>query len=302
MVSKEVINDILTKTIIYKCNSSNRAKQWGANVSLTTHDDGSYILEYDGASISFDATNNPSVISLDGDNYPYLSNKSYEDFDYQKRELESSEPFNYNEYTTTHDGEIIEKHSYDNDWDFVVDYCDEFASYKGLMLNKTLIANANLTKYKEGILNKSAHNHFVSIERNSRIDSENFVTVRVQPRLYESDNLDKEYFRLPHHISMSVGGDFNELVRAFGTANDSHARSGYGLRRLYESDTFGDWKIFTVVKKGNGNTGLFMGNALRDSGNRTGDWEGELNVAPRTRFVRDIVDEQNKIIIQHMER
>lgn len=306
MVDKEIIIKSIDDAI-WKCNNSDKAKKIGSNVSLVTNEKG-YTLTYgDGTSLTFDENNN--LINLNRENnkdYPYLQDDCYNTFDYQKDTLKSSETFQFRQKTSIDFGREYkwESYSYENDWDFITDYITNFATYRGMQLNKDLARGekGRLNSHQGIVRNLKSHNHFVDIERNTPCDTENYVTLRIQTKFYDNDWLDKGYYTNKHHTCMSVGADTDMLIGIFADSSGPHRNSPYSSGRFYDGGKeIIPWRIYTTIDKNSGVNGLFFGNAVRESPKRSNnDWEAELNLPPNTRFVRDIIDEKNHIIIQHV--
>lgn len=304
VISKEVILKSIDEAI-FKCNSSSKARKIGATVTLSVGDEG-YTLSYsNGMSLHFDNDNNMINLQTEAEDYPYLMDKCYDTFTYQKEDLLKSDPFSFIKKEHEGFGGDIKttKFTFDNDWDFICSYADTFATASGIILNKRLIdplLKTTLNSFGNIVTIKSSHDHFVQLERNNRVDPVSYVTLRIQPYLYESDNISKRTYTAKHHISMSLGSDVNLLLDQFGVGSNSpHKPMKHGIEAT-EGD---EWRIYTTVSKDSGVNGLFLGNALKESPTRSNEseWETELNLAPNTKFVRDVIDEDNKIIIQHIE-
>lgn len=307
MVSKDIIRKSFEDIISRKCrNSSKKAREIGSSVKLSVHDKG-YTLTYDnGMSLNFDENNNMVRLEDDKD-YPYLGSDAYDIFNFQKEILKNSGEFSFKRKERINpfkdDYEWVQE-KYSNDYDFLTEYITNFATYQGMALNRFLIKKdyQKLNSFQSIVFNKKSHDHFVDLERSIPCDNESYVALRIQTKLYENDNIDKEHYRNNHHISMSVGADTDMLINTFaekegGPHRDRVYVDGHGS----EGDR-SVWRIYTKIDKGSGVKGLFFGNNVRDSPTRTdNDWECELNLAPNTKFVRDIIDEENHIIIQHIE-
>lgn len=305
VISKEVILKSIDEAI-FKCNSSSKARKIGATVTLSTDDEG-YTLSYsNGMSLHFDNDNNMINLQTETEDYPYLMDKCYDAFKHQKEELLNSSPFSFIQKSWEggwgSDRNIVRtKYSFDNDWDFLCTYAENFATSSGILVNKVLNDPYRSFNAFGKIANvKASHDHFVQLERNIPIDNMSYVALRIQPYLYESDNINKQSYTNKHHTSMSLGSDVNLLLDQFGLSHNSPHRP---MKHGIEAKKGDEWKIYTTVSKDSGVTGLFLGNALKESPTRSNEseWETELNLAPNTKFVRDVIDEENHIIIQHIE-
>lgn len=305
MVNKIVILKAFDDVLTVKCNSSRKARQIGESAVLSTNENG-YTLSYaNGMSLEFDSDNNMVNLVDNGADFNYFGDDCYDEFDYQRESFQGTGGFTFrrkvrkgltNEY-------YWEVHKYEDDYSFLTDYMTNYATIQGLILNKNLnqgsFGRKQLNSFKDIVNNNSSHNYFVELEKNTRCDHKNFVCVRVQNRLYDNDSIDKEFYRNKHHTSASVGADINTIMETFTGDSNPHRRDN-ARNNIKEEDLV--WRVYTKVGKDTGVHGLFFGNNINDSPTRCGDdWEAELNFAPNTKFVRDVIDEKNHIIIQHVE-
>lgn len=303
MVDYEIIEDILIKSIVdtVKCNKSNGVKNRGSTGKIRDESFGRTLVSYDdGTRILFNADGGVDSIGLDGVLYESLNENSYDFFKYQDDDLKSKKAEvssfqNYNWF-----GGIMDKHEWSNEYEFTSYMMDEIASSFGLKLNKEVYyGDEKLRKYSEDeeggtlgrptvVTDSELHvNHFFDLARQNRIDKENMVLVTYTKDFHDSDSLDKKSFTNKGFTSTTTGGgDSQELQNLF--------------KRV------GGWTVCTVVKKDSDVRGLFFGNALNEIyGKRyhdVRDWESEVNLPPRTRFTRDLIDEEHHIIIQHIDK
>ena len=268
-ITKKIINESINKSItLIKCPATGKARKRGSNGVF----DGSILKYDDGTSVEYGDDGTVKNITLDGVDYNYLGQDAYDQFENQKEELQNS-----GEIIIGEDSDF--PYVFENDYEFVKAYGDSFASVYGLGINDSLRNNEDLGELFLG----EGHNHFVELCNRMRIDMDNIICLRLQNNInHNTDNITRKIVKDKGHTSTSVGTDFMTLAETFTT----HADNGI------------PWEIYTVVKKGSGVTGLFLGNPLKDE--RGIDWETEVNFAPKTRFERDLIDETNHIIIQHV--
>lgn len=225
----------------------------------------------DGTNITFGGKHHDlESITIDGKTYNYLKNESYNTFkkqgDYLDKLFKEGEfdddgtPHQMNKY-------VLEK------------FADKFASYDGMRLNENLRKGLGLPS--DSNIDKKQYELFVDFEKNNTIDDTDYSTFRVQTNLHNNDSIDKKFVSDDAHLSTSVGANKDLLTSQF----------------VHGDDTDGNyWQIFTVVDKGSGTKGAFLGNSLKNI--RGGDYESEVNFAPKQRFERLLIDENNKVIIQ----
>ena len=295
-----------------KCKATAHAKQVGGTaqwekmkleggkwetIGLSPNDEEYYKVSYDnGAEIYF---------NIDGDvthlNYPdlefdenYLGEDSYDFFSDQKQKMID----NFNKGQNL---DIVGEDWGEERYKYFVDYCDNFASWRGWDLNKYLrgirdsrgVWDLNRLKSELGSSMEDMwghdgglHDDFCDVVANNDLSGyDDFFTVRRFDRLHDNDSLEKKIVWDKGHTCASVGmvnSDFGNFV----------------------DDVDDAWTVFTIHKKGNkASKGAFMGSALNEA--RGGDWRGdepdwekELHYAPNQKFERLIIDEKSKIIFQ----
>ena len=299
MVSRESIEKAITKSIVetVKCPNSSRAKKIGATGVVSESNGVKTITYNDGTQITLDSNlNEVQDIHMDDVDYNYLGqDKCYNYFQYQKQDLQKIKAevptfMNFNMR-----GGVMDRIDWETEYDFVKTMCDKFATSFGVTLNRDIFYGDKELSHYTGedhfgspvvAMDSDVHvNHFFDLARKSRIDHDNLVLVTYTDKFYKEDSLDKLSFTRKGYTSTSVGGDTSDLQKYFKGENG--------------------WTVCTVVKKDSGAKGLFFGNPISEARERFHDftdWEAEVNLPPRTRFTRDIIDEENKIIIQHIER
>ena len=306
MVEKEVLENIFDNIINtwnsksfhdnlkIKCPTSSKARKRGrggvqhGSENPFENEDGIYDITYpDGTKIVLSTTDDIVSLTIDGKEYPYLAEDCYTNFNYQTDELKNSGSVHLN-------GAENIPLDFDNNYEFLKSYSDIFASFEGLWLNKHLLQGDELLSTGRSLpLNKISHDYFVELEKNNRVDNQDYVTLRYVNALHENDSIDKLTYINKQHTCLSAGGDIEELESTFGQKKN---RNRYN-RTVVTLDE--PYKIYTYIKKDSGVKGLFLGNALNDV--RAGsDWEAEVNLPPRSKFERDLIDEERRIIIQHV--
>lgn len=278
MVEEKIIFDIIEKSIIdtVKCNTSGTARKRGVGAEFSYNSDvNSYDIVYpDGTLVQYDDDDGLVSVSIDGKKYDFPGKKDsdyeYEMFEYMKQQLSNMEG-------------IL---GYSTMYNFVRAYFDDFASYLGWAINGALrdgtpLEDAHPRIHQWNDILVDGHDAFVDLEHELRIDNEDYACIRLQSNMnHGNDSIDKKVISDKAHTCTTVGGDWTKQVINFT-----------------ETMSAGDsWKVITVVDKGSGVTGLFAGNPLRDERGR--DWEAEVNFAPKQKFERLLIDEENKIIIQ----
>jgi len=277
-----------------KCPTSSKARKRGmggvqhGSENPFENEEGIYDITYpDGTKIVLSTVDDIVSLTIDGVEYPYLAEDCYSDFDYQKDSLKNS-------------GDVHLKGAenipvdFDNDYEFVKQFADSFATFEGLWLNKHLIQGDELSPNGRSLpLNKKAHEYFVNLEKSNRVDNQNYVTLRYIGSLHTNDSIDKLRYTNKHHTCLSAGGDIEEMEATFG---QKKRRNRYNQGETVTIDE--PFKVYTYIKKDSGVTGLFLGNAIQDV--RGSDWEAEVNLPPKSRFERDLIDEERHIIIQHV--
>ena len=300
MVSKEVINDVISKSIqtVIKCASSSRAKKLGAtgvvevkgNTKTITYDDGTVI----NLSVHDDMDDTVDGVSSGGRVYDYLGkDRVHKYFQYQddylkkqKAEVNEFKAFNMR-------GGVMNHYEWETEYDFVKSMVDSFATSFGMDINRKFIYGGEKLRHYTGEsyfgspivpMDSDLHvNHLFEIARNNRIDKSDLALVTYTRGFFQENNLDKLSYTKKGYTSTTAGGYDEDLQENFKGTDG--------------------WTIITTVKKDSNTRGLFFGNALKESRTRFHDfydWEAEVNLPPQTRFTRDIIDEKNHIIVQHI--
>lgn len=277
MVDKVFILKSIEEAITIKCPTSSKARKRGvgAEISVISDDYGDELQQYeypDGTIISFSAEKGLYNVVLDGKVYDFPGKKSvdyeYEMFQYMKNQLEGMEGILGNSTM----------------YNFVRQYFDDFATWLGMDINRAMRKDIPLDEV-DGIHNwfdviLDGHDTVVELEKTVRIDNEDYATMRVQSNLnHGNDDIKKLVVSDKAHTCTTVGGDWEEQVSTFGSRSDGTP-----------------WKIITLIDKESGATGLFAGNPLIDERGR--DWEAEVQFAPKQKFERVFIDEENRFIIQ----
>ncbi len=274
MVDKNFILKSIEDAIIVKCPTSSKARKRGMDGVLSYNDefDSNQITYPDGTVVVYDDDEGLFSVTIDGKTYDFPGKKSrdyeYEMFQYMKDQLEGMEGILGNNTM----------------YQFLRKYFDDYASWLGMDINRAMRKDISLEDVS-GIHNWNdvildGHDTVVELERSVRIDNEDYVALRVQSNLnHGNDDIKKLVVSNKAHTCTTVGGDWEEQVMTFGTGSAE-----------------GSWKIITLIDKGGGATGLFAGNPIRDE--RGKDWEAEINFAPKQKFERVLIDEENHIIIQ----
>jgi len=278
MVNKNIINEQITKAIIIKCPATGKARKRGQgavkegvsfNDNPRNHTD-EYSLNYpDGTRLVFDMYDTIKSITIDGTTYDYSADTCYDELEYQKQELLNSGEISI--------GDDDLPYVFDNDFEFLKSYSDTFASVYGWGINEALRKGESLGDLFPGV----AHDHFVELANRLPIDHKNLICLRIQNNInHPNDKINRRIVKDKAHTSTSIGADMASLVVNFGS----------------DSENGKPWKIYTVIKKDSGVTGLFLGSALKEE--RGYDWESEVNFPPNRKSERLLIDETNHIIIQ----
>lgn len=312
MVDKEIIQKVFNniykthqKQLNLKCrNSSEKAISRGNNGILKRHRKDYEITYPDGTHIRFDKKTHELIeLTIDDESYKYLTSKNTEKLaDYQGEILHKTHGFKgewindayYGDENGAYTGDSDDKLYLDtspidvkNGFDFLTGYVSQYASIEGMALNSKLWHGKKLSNtpdiYTRGIIsNKKAHDYFVELERTVGCDIDNILAVRyTNTNHYKTVfDVDKEFYTSKGHTSYTVGGNQEKINSSF-----------------YDED---GWTIITPIHKGSGVKGLFFGNLIPFSRGYGSDWEGKLNLPPGTKFQRDLIDEEHRIIIQHV--
>lgn len=261
---------------VYKCGGSERLKRIGASVKVT-QEDGFETYHYDnGMSITFDLginENGRGEYSLDNiivgdEKISYLGEEAYDFFKEQKDFI--GETFGY------------------KGWDDFTRYVYNFSLGRAFELNSMLRTDfekelkewSKLSGRKEtGGWMWENHPQFVEIMDSVPLPDESFITLRVVNKLHDNDSLNRRIVKDKGHTSSSCGSPMTKL-EDYGDLED------------------GAWKIITVVHPDDEVHGAFLGTAFKESSCGY-DYELEFNYLPNQKFVRDVIDEKNHIIIQH---
>lgn len=274
MVSKDFILKSIENAIVDKCETSSKARKLGATAQVS-YEDGNRVFEYeDGTTITFNYEGGLVDVVFNGKNHTYFGDGCYDEFEYLKDELLTTETFrDYLDDSTNPD--------YANDWEFLKSYVDYFASWMGRDLNTTLRNGGELDK--EGYFVERYHDWFVDLLRNHKIDHSDYATLRFTTRIHSNEDLDKKRVYDKAHVSTSVDGDEENKLDCFGNG-----------------DFDSSWKTVNLIEEDSGVTGLFIGTALSEGRNQDvdEDWEAEVNFAPKQKFDRVLIDEEHKIILQ----
>ena len=178
--------------------------------------------------------------------------------------------------------------------DFLERYCNEFIGWKGLEINSYFRGektkqeineifqenNANLNEFLENT------SKFIDIikdysDKNQKYDDD-FYTIQRIADFDERHSIDKRIVSDKGFDLSSVNADIKELDDVYDV-NDG-------------------WTVITYYEKNNGGNGLFIGQFIEDYMNKSFkdfcDWGGFFISLPMQKFERQIIDEDNKIILQ----
>lgn len=285
---------------VEKCATSSKARKRGAEFSFDTINTENIITYSDGTTITLDRKDGTvKSVTIDGKTHNYLGDEAYNNFKEQETKLKNTPakiPYfqNYNLR-----GGVMRRTDYETEHDFCKDFSQNFASRSGMDLNKTLYNGEGLKEWAKDtdgrtwdspirMTDSKTHvNHFIELEKANPVDHDDYVGVTYKRELHDSENLEKKSYTAKGFTSMTLGGSTEDLKRTFNGTRDS-------------------WTVITTIDKGSGIKGMFFGKMISDYryekyGEADTDWECELNLPPKTRFTRDLIDENNHIIIQHIE-
>ena len=301
MVNRNIIEYYVQKSIIetIKCpTNTNKARRIGKSctVEKVTESFGDItatkevIYSYDNdLKLTFDGGQSTiKSIEYDGETYNYYNqigdsfsnskNNPVNKFDYLKKELSQTE-----------NGQSINTSTNTiNDWEKLKTYSDEFASDNGMILNNDLRNNQDITNTKGFVWEN--HDWFVSLQKRTKIDHENYATLRITKNLHDNEDITIPIIKDKGHTSASAGGNIRNLSYMFG---GTRSMDNYN----FDKDS---WKTVTLIKKGSGVKGLYLGGAINESrfNGKHGDWESEVNYTPNQKFRRVMIDESHKLIVQ----
>lgn len=262
MVSKELINKTFTDIIAHKCGGSVKVRELGATARIFESENYTTISYANGFELTFSKNRDSDFGTMEEFESIYLGNGDV-------RRYLGNDSYGFFDYQR----DWIIDHYGIEEWEFVCKYSDMFASSDGMDLNTDLRDGNNLGDYN---FLRREHDHYISIVKNVPCDNEDCVSLRVMDNLHDNDALNRRIVYDKAHTSSSMGMNMDE----FGSF----------------ADVMDCWRVFTLVDKDSGATGLFYGNPLMEVNGF--DWEKELHFLPKQRFERVLIDEENKIIIQ----
>ncbi len=261
MVSRELIDKTFNE-IINKCKATAKALQIGA--SATVHEsDGYKTISYsNGFEITFSKNTDSDFGTTDEFEMIYLGNGDI-------RKYLGNDSYAFFDFQRDW---IIEHYGQD-EWEFVSVYSNLFASCDGMDINTDL---RNDTALGEDSFLRREHQHYLDIISNVPCDNSDCFSVRVVDNLHDNDALNRRIVWDKAHTSASVGMTTDEFATF--------------------ADPYNCWRIVTLIDKDSGAKGFFYGNSLMEINGF--DWEKELHFAPKQKFERLVIDEENRIIIQ----